>query len=79
MKMKKDTFFEELLECMEIEPVDINENTVFRELEDFDSMAVMSIVAYADEKFEKTLSAELLQDMKTVRDLMELIGMEHFE
>jgi acyl carrier protein len=64
---------------MEIEPVDINEDTIFRELEDFDSMAVMSIVAYADEKFEKTLSAEQLQDMKTVRDLMELIGMEHFE
>jgi acyl carrier protein len=79
MKMEKDIFFEELLECMEIEPVDINEDTVFRELEDFDSMAVMSIVAYADEKFEKTLSAEQLQDMKTVRDLMELIGMEHFE
>jgi acyl carrier protein len=79
MKIKKDIFFEELLECMEIDPVDINEDTVFRELEDFDSMAVMSIVAYADEKFEKTLSAEQLQDMKTVRDLMELIGMEHFE
>jgi acyl carrier protein len=79
MKVKKDIFFEELLECMEIEPVDINEDTIFRELEDFDSMAVMSIVAYADEKFEKTLSAEQLQDMKTVRDLMELIGMEHFE
>ena len=79
MKIKKDIFFEELLECMEIEPVDIDEDTVFRELEDFDSMAVMSIVAYADEKFGETLAAEQLQDMKTVRDLMELIGMEHFE
>lgn len=79
MKMKKDIFFEELLECMEIDPVDINEDTVFRELEDFDSMAVMSIVAYADEKFGKTLPAEQLQEMKTVRDLMELIGMENFE
>ena len=53
MKMKKDIFFEELLECMEIESVDINEDTVFYELEEFDSMAEMSIVAYADEKFEK--------------------------
>jgi acyl carrier protein len=79
MKIKKATFFGELLECMEIEPVDIDEDTVFRELEDFDSMAVMSIVAYADEKFGKTLAAEQLKDMKTVRDLMELIGMENFE
>jgi acyl carrier protein len=79
MKMKKDIFFEELLECMEIEPVDIDEDTVFRELEDFDSMAIMSIVAYADEKFGKTMAAEELQKVKTVRDLMELIGREHFE
>jgi acyl carrier protein len=77
--MKKRTFFEEILEWMEIEPVDINEDTVFRELKDFDSMAVMSIVAYADEKFEKTLSAEQLQGMNTVRDLMELIGMDYFD
>jgi acyl carrier protein len=79
MKMKKDTFFEELLECMDIDPVEINETTVFRELEDFDSMAIMSIVAYVDEKFEKTMAAEELQKVKTVRDLMELIGIENFE
>jgi acyl carrier protein len=79
MKMKKDTFFEELLECMDIDPVEINETTVFRELEDFDSMAIMSIVAYVDEKFEKTMAAEELEKVKTVKDLMELIGMENFE
>ena len=79
MKMKKDTFFEELLESMDIDPVEINETTVFRELEDFDSMAIMSIVAYVDEKFEKTMAAEELQKVKTVKNLMELIGMEHFE
>jgi acyl carrier protein len=77
--MKKEDFFQELVECMEIEPVDIDEETVFRELEDFDSMAVMSIVAFADEKFGETLTAEQLKEMKTVRDLMELIGMDHFE
>jgi acyl carrier protein len=79
MKMKKDIFFEELLECMDIDPVKINETTVFRELEDFDSMAIMSIVAYVDEKFEKTMAAEELQKVKTVKDLMELIGIENFE
>ena len=79
MKIKKDIFFEELLECMDIDPVEINETTVFRELEDFDSMAIMSIVAYVDEKFEKTMAAEELKKVNTVRDLMELIGMGHFE
>jgi acyl carrier protein len=77
--MKKKDFFQELVECMEIEPVDIDEDTVFKDLEDFDSMAVMSIVAFADENFGETLTAEQLKNMKTVRDLMELIGMDHFE
>jgi len=77
--MEKEIFFKELLECMEIDPVDITEDTVFRQLEDFDSMAIMSIVAFADEKFGKTLAAEQLKEMKTVGDLMELIGREHFE
>jgi len=77
--MQKEDFFEELVECMDIEPVDIDEDTVFKELEDFDSMAVMSIVAFADEKFGKTLTADKLKNMITVRDLMQLIGMEHFE
>ena len=77
--MEKEIFFKELLECMEIDPVDITEDTVFRQLEDFDSMAIMSIVAYADEKFGKTLAAAQLKEMKTVGDLMELIGREHFE
>jgi acyl carrier protein len=77
--MKKQNFFVELVECMEIDPVDLTEETVFRELEDFDSMAVMSIVAFADEKFGKTLAADQLKNMKTVGDLMKLIGLEHFE
>jgi len=77
--MKKADFFKELVECMEIDPVDIDEDTVFKELEDFDSMAIMSIVAFADEKFGQTLAAEQLKNMKTVGDLMQLIGTEHFE
>jgi acyl carrier protein len=79
MKMKKDEFFKELLECMEIEPVALNEETVFKELEDYDSMAVMSIVAFADEKFGAVLAAEDLEKMVTVGDLMALIGPGHFE
>ena len=79
MKMKKNIFFEELLECMDIAPVEISETTVFRELEDFDSMAIMSIIAYVDEKFAKIMATQELLKVKTVRDLMELIGMENFE
>ncbi len=67
------------MEWMEIESVDINENTVFKELKDFDSLSVMSIVAYSNEKFGKALSAVQLQKMKTVRDLMELIGIDNFD
>ena len=49
------------------------------ELKDFDSMSVMSLVAFADETFGKPLTADKLQGMATVKDLMALIGLEQFE
>ncbi len=77
--MKKEDFLQELVDSMEMSGVVLQEDTVFKELPDFDSMSVMSIVALVDEKFAKRLSAEQLSTMKTVKNLMELVGMEHFQ
>lgn len=77
--MRLDSFFSELVECMEIGPVKLTEESVFKEFEGFDSMAILSIVALVDENFGKTLDTDSLQNMVTVHDLIELIGREHFE
>lgn len=77
--MKKEEFYEILVDALELEDVAVNEGTVFAELEDYDSMAVMSIIAMADEHFEKKFSSEQLRNMKSVADLMDMIGKDQFE
>lgn len=78
MNMKKADFFELLKDTLELENADIDETTVFAELEDYDSMGVMSIIAMADEHFEVKFSSDQLKTMSSVKRLMELIGEEKF-
>lgn len=75
--MKKEDFFRDLAELMEYDG-DLAESAVLAEIEEFDSMAVMSLVAYADAKFRKKLSGSALTNAKTAGDLLDLIGRDNF-
>lgn len=59
--------------------VEINEKTNLQELDEYDSLAVISIIALVDEKFGKRLSGEQFRDVTTIESLMKLIGSENFE
>jgi acyl carrier protein len=41
-------------------------------------MAVLAIIAFVDEQFSKRLTAKQLNEIGTVRSLMNLIGMDQF-
>ena len=77
--MKIDDFLNELKETLEIEDVELNEETNLKELEEYDSLSVLSIIAMIDENFGKRISGQDFQSITTVGSLMELIGMENFE
>ncbi|MBN2682861.1 MAG: acyl carrier protein [Bacteroidales bacterium] len=77
--MKKTEFLELLKDALEIENVILTEETVFAEIDGYDSMGVMSIIALADEHFEVKFSSEQLKSMTSVKRLMELLGYEKFE
>lgn len=79
MVMKKAEFFEELKEALEIEDTLIDITTNLTELDAFDSLGIMSLVALIDEHFGKSLSQEDFQQITTVQSLMDIIGQEHFE
>ncbi|MCD6115435.1 acyl carrier protein [bacterium] len=77
--MKKDYFIELLKETLEIdESRQIDENTVLTELEEYDSLSTLGIIALIDEHFGKKLSGEYLQNITTVKSLMEMIGEDQF-
>jgi len=77
--MEKDHFIELLKDTLEIdESKQIDENTVLTELEEYDSLSTLGIIALIDEHFGKKLSGEDLQNITTVKSLMEMIGEDQF-
>ena len=78
--MKVDNFMDELKEALEIEDEDqeITLETNLKELEEYDSLSVLSIIAMIDKNFDKQVpSADFIKNT-TVSSLIELIGKEHF-
>lgn len=77
--MKKELFFKGLAEVFESEGVSIHEETNLKDLKGFDSMGVLSLIAYIDKYFNIQCSAQQLMKINTVRDLMNFIGYDRYE
>ena len=72
--MQKSEFYDILKETLEIESVDsLNESTVLTDLEEYDSLAVLSLIAMIDEHFGKRIPGVEFQKITTVKSLMDLI------
>ena len=77
--MKKSEFYDILTDTLEIESVDkIDASTELTSLEEYDSLAVLSLIAMIDEHFGKRIAGTEFQKITTVQSLMDLIG-ETFE
>ena len=79
-KMKTEDFINELKDALEIEDEDlkITLETNLKELEDYDSLSVLSIIAMIDKNFGKQIPSADLVKVTTVGTLMKLIGKEYF-
>lgn len=77
--MKKSDFVKQLTEYCEFEDQGFNLDTPFKSIEGYDSMAVMAMIAFTDEKFKKKLTAQQLMKLTDFKSLMLLIGEENFE
>ena len=80
-KMKTEDFINELKDVLEIEDEDpeITLETNIKELGEYDSLSVLSIIAMLDKNFNKQVLSSDLVKVITVGNLIELIGKEHFE
>jgi len=77
--MKKKEFVTQLSEFCEFEAGTYNLNTNFRSIEGYDSLALMSIIAFVDDKFKMKLTAKQLQGLSDFNSLIALIGNDKFE
>ena len=78
--MKKEDFIYKLKELMEVEDDNnLNENTDLRSLEEYDSLAVMGMIALIDEDFGKKIPGSDFMKVTSIKSLIELIGEDNFE
>jgi acyl carrier protein len=77
--MKKNVFYAKFLDFLEIESVScLNESTSLKDLDEYDSFFVLTIVAFVDDNFSIKLSSKQLSEIETIEDLMTLIGNDKF-
>lgn len=76
--MKTSVFLEKLQEELE-EKQALEQDTRLKDLENYDSISLLSVIAFVDENFNQQLDPDQFKDMETVSDLMNIIGLENFE
>ena len=72
-KEKIQDFLSELTESIELEEGSLNLDTKIESIE-WDSLAVISCIALADEKFNVMLSGDELAKISTIGDIFQLIS-----
>ena len=61
-------------ETLEMDANTLTEDTVLADVEEFDSMAKLSLIVMCDDEFGKKLSGEELRSFKTVKDILDFLG-----
>ena len=72
--MSKPEFLSELSEIMDMPPGSLQGGEKLEELDGWTSIAMMSFIAFADEKFGKQVSPRSFVNCETVDDLGKLVG-----
>lgn len=77
--MKKNDFFNSFIDFLEITSISsVNQDTKLKELDEYDSFFVLTIVAFVDQNFSTNLNSKQLNEIATLGELMSLIGNEKF-
>ncbi|MDL2224153.1 acyl carrier protein [Bacteroidales bacterium OttesenSCG-928-M06] len=72
--MELKDFIEKFAEQFEETDVaEFNENTKFKDLEEWSSLAALSVIAMVDEEYEVTIKGDDIKNSTTIQDLFQLI------
>tara|TARA_B100000886_G_scaffold339163_1_gene303814 strand:- start:6206 stop:6445 length:240 start_codon:yes stop_codon:yes gene_type:complete len=70
---KNSLFLNDLYESLDLDNITLDENTLLSDI-GWDSLALISCIALADEHFNVTLSGKELSNLKTTGDILNLIS-----
>ncbi len=69
----EERFIELFKETLEIDENNITFDTFFRDLEQWDSLAFLSVIAMIDEEYDVVIDGNDFKELKTIGDLIEEI------
>jgi len=76
--MKKNEFIRQLAEFCEFSETDFTSETKLKSIDGYDSMAIMSMIAFVDENFNMKVTATQINALTDFDSLINLIGKEKF-
>ncbi len=72
--MNIQDFIEKFAEAVEVDSAeDLNENTKFRELDEWSSLAVLSVIAMLDEEYDTQIENTDFKKLQTISDIVQFI------
>jgi acyl carrier protein len=72
--MKKNDFYIGINEALELENNPVNDKTAIS----LSSIQILALIVFIDEKFQKQIRIIDLKEVKTISDLMRVIGPDNF-
>lgn len=63
-----------LEEMLELDKGALNEDAVLADIDEWDSMAALSLIVLMDEKFGKELSGKQIISFVTIKDILDFMG-----
>jgi acyl carrier protein len=76
--MEIEQFIFDFVEATDDESANpLNSETIFRELDSWDSLAALSIMAMIDDKYQASLTADEMKSANTLGELFALIKTKH--
>lgn len=64
---------EMLEDLLELDEGTLNENTELNSLEEWDSVAALSLIVLLDEEFNKTITGKQVKEYKTIKDILNVM------
>lgn len=70
----EDKFLELLKEALEIDDRDLNLNDEFRSYPEWDSLALLSVIAMIDDEFDVIIDGNIFSTLKSNSDILNYIN-----
>ncbi len=71
--MEKNNKIELIAEVLDIEPEAINEDMNLKEMDEWDSLAILSFIVMMGDEFNKTVTGEDVKKLITVADALAIM------